>query len=209
MTLLTLRMGDFMRKKSHISLASYLINSMKIEELVNHRKAFYLGSILPDCVPSFITRKHNIEETFEILREEIIKITDNYDVDRGITGYYSRHLGVVTHYIADYFTYPHNAIFKGSLKEHCTYERDLKFALKNYVNSDEAVRRREKSILFNTVDEILMFIKEMHNEYLKAIKIIKVDCVYIVELCHKVVDAILKIFEMNFYEKRLNAVEAA
>ncbi len=198
-----------MRKKSHISLASYLINSMKIEELVNHRKAFYLGSILPDCVPSFITRKHNIEETFEILREEIIKITDNYDVDRGITGYYSRHLGVVTHYIADYFTYPHNAIFKGSLKEHCTYERDLKFALKNYVNSDEAVRRREKSILFNTVDEILMFIKEMHNEYLKAIKIIKVDCVYIVELCHKVVDAILKIFEMNFYEKRLNAVEAA
>lgn len=196
-----------MRKKSHISLANYLIKSMKFEALRSHKKAFYLGSILPDCVPSFITRKHNIEETFEILKEEILKITDNYDMDKGITGYYSRHLGVITHYIADYFTFPHNDIFTGNLKEHCTYERDLKLAFKSYVLSDEAVLKREKSVLFKSVDEILNFIKEMHEEYLKAIKVIKVDCKYIVELCHKVVDAILHIFELNFYGKRL--LEAA
>lgn len=196
-------MGDFMRKKSHISLANYLIKSMKFEELIDHKKSFYIGSILPDCVPSFITRKHNIEETFGILKEEILKITDNYDMDRGMTGYYSRHLGVVTHYIADYFTFPHNDIFKGNLKEHCTYERDLKLAFKSYVKSDEAVRRREKSAIFKSVDEILKFIIEMHDEYLKAIKVIKVDCMYIVELCHKVVDAILQIFEFNFSEKHL------
>ncbi len=199
-------MGDFMRKKSHISLANYLIKSMKFEELIDHKKSFYIGSILPDCVPSFITRKHNIEETFEILKEEILKITDNYDMDRGMTGYYTRHLGVVTHYIADYFTFPHNNIFKGSLKEHCTYERDLKLAFKSYVKSDEAVRRREKSAIFKSVDEILKFIIEMHEEYLKAIKVIKVDCMYIVELCHKVVDAILQIFEFNFSEKHLAEV---
>jgi hypothetical protein len=195
-----------MRKKSHISLANYLIKSMKFEELINHKKSFYIGSILPDCVPSFITRKHNIEETFEILKEEILKITDNYDMDRGMTGYYTRHLGVVTHYIADYFTFPHNNIFKGNLKEHCTYERDLKLAFKSYVKSDEAVRGRAKSAIFKSVDEILKFIIEMHEEYLKAIKIIKIDCMYIVELCHKVVDAILQIFELNFLEKSLSEV---
>lgn len=201
-------MGDFMRKKSHISLANYLIKSMKFDELMNHKKAFYLGSILPDCVPSFITRKHNIEETFEILKGEILKITDDYDVEKGITGYYSRHLGVVTHYIADYFTFPHNDIFKGNLKEHCTYERDLKLALRSYVKSDEAMKDREKNAIFKSVDEIFKFIKEMHEEYLKAIKVIKVDCIYIVELCHKVVDAILQIFELNLSGKQLK-VEAA
>ncbi len=198
-----------MRKKSHISLTNYLIKSMKFDELMNHKKSFYIGSILPDCIPSFITRRHNIEETFGILKEEILKITDNYDVERGITGYYSRHLGVVTHYIADYFTLPHNDVFKGNLKDHCTYERDLKLALKSYVKSDEAVRRREENMIFKSVDEILKFIKEMHEEYLKAIKAIKVDCMYIVYLCHKVVDAILQIFEMNFYENRLNQMKAA
>lgn len=192
-----------MRKKSHISLANYLIKSMESEALWDHKKSFYLGSILPDCVPSFITRKHNIEETFEILRKEILKITDDYDMDRGITGYYTRHLGVITHYIADYFTFPHNNIFPGNLKEHCTYERDLKLAFRSYVKSDEAVINREKSALFRTVDEILSFIKEMHNEYLKAIKVIKVDCMYIVELCHKVVDAILHIIELNFSREHL------
>lgn len=191
-------MGDYMRKKSHISLANYLIKSMKFEALKDHKKSFYIGSILPDCVPSFITRKHNIEETFGILKEEILKITDNYDMNKGFTRYYSRHLGVITHYIADYFTFPHNDIFPGNLKEHCTYERDLKLAFRTYVLSEEAVISREKIALFKTVDEILDFVKEMHEEYLKAIKVIKVDCMYIVELCHKVVDAILHIFELNF-----------
>jgi hypothetical protein len=198
-----------MRKKSHISLANYLLKSMEYEELMNHKKSFYIGSILPDCVPSFITRKHNIEATFEILKEEIIKITDNYDIDKGMTGYYSRHLGVITHYIADYFTYPHNNIFTGNLKDHCSYENDLKFALRSYVKSKEAVKEREKSLCLKTVEDILTFIKKMHQEYLNAIKVLKVDCMYIVELCHKVVDAILQIFEMNLSQTHEVSVEIA
>ena len=37
-----------MRKKSHISLATYLIGELESEQLDRHKKAFYLGSILPD-----------------------------------------------------------------------------------------------------------------------------------------------------------------
>jgi hypothetical protein len=193
-----------MRKKSHISLASYLMESVDTEELKNHKKAFYIGSILPDCVPSFVTRRHNIDETFDLLKEEIVKITDDYDVNRGITGYYCRHLGVITHYIADYFTFPHNKIFTGTMREHCSYEKELKFALKSYVNS-EAVQwhvldRKER---FKTVDEICNFIREMHAEYLKAIKAIKMDCMYIVKLCQRVVDAILMIFKIGFASNNL------
>ncbi len=202
-------MGDIMRKKSHISLASYLIKSMRTQELNNHKKAFYIGSILPDCVPSFITRKHCIEDTFGILKDEIIKITDDYDMDKGITGYYCRHLGVITHYLADYFTFPHNEIFKGSLREHCSYEKDLKFAFRAYVKSEDAKHIRVKNGTFHTVDEICKFIKQTHDEYLKAIKVIKIDCMYIVELCHKVVDAILQIFEFSFSTNRLEQVNVA
>jgi len=200
-------MGDIMRKKSHISLAIYLMKSMDTEALTNHKKAFCFGSILPDCVPSFITRKHCIEDTFEILKNEIIKITDDYEMDKGITGYYCRHLGVITHYVADYFTFPHNNIFEGNLREHCSYENDLKFAFRAYVKSDDAKRVREKNGTFHTVDEICKVIIEMHDEYLNAIKVIKIDCMYIVELCHKVVDAILQIFELSFPTIRIEAIK--
>lgn len=187
-----------MRKKSHISLARYIVHSTGMEMLKEHKKAFYIGSILPDCMPSFVTRKHCIEDTFEILEKEIKKVTDEYDSEKGIGMYYCRHLGVITHYIADYFTFPHNSIYSGNIKEHCKYEGELKDAFRQYVKSEDAQRIREKTGAFHTVKEIMVFIEKMHQEYLKAIKAIRVDCRYIVELCHKVVDAILQIFEIKF-----------
>ena len=184
-----------MRKKSHIALAGYLINSMNTQELTQHRKAFYLGSILPDCVPSFITRRHSKEETFEILKEEIHSLTDYYDTARGIDAYFCRHLGIITHYIADYFTYPHNSLFPGNIKEHCIYEKFQMKELKQYVFSRAAKKQRMEYMTLGSAQEIIAWIEIMHNKYLEAVKAVKIDCQYIVELCHNVVDAIIYFFE--------------
>ncbi len=186
-----------MRKKSHISVAKYLLNSNGMEYLQGYKKSFYIGSILPDCVPSFITRRHCIEDTIEILKDEIDKITTDYDANKGLSTYFCRHLGVITHYVADYFTFPHNAIYPGNIKDHCVYEEDLKHAMREYVKSDKAIKIREKNGLFHDSDEIIAFIKKIHAEYLQLIIQVKIDCMYIVELCHKVVDAILQLFELE------------
>ncbi len=183
-----------MRKKSHISLAKFLINNMQVQGLHNHKKAFYIGSILPDLKPSFLTKRHTIEETFEDLIGEIKKVTVDYDINRGINGYYARHLGVITHYLSDYCTFPHNTVFEGSIKEHVYYEKDLKFQLKEYVNREDVQRERSQS--FHTFEEIIHFIKKAHKEYLKALKVVHVDVQHIIDLCYKVVDAILMFFEM-------------
>ena len=106
-----------MRKKSHLSLAVYLIDNMDSSLLINHRKAFLLGSILPDCRPSFVTTKHNMEETFDMVSDFISQLTvDSHDYKR-ISTAYVRKLGEVTHYVADYFTYPHNEVFDGNIKD--------------------------------------------------------------------------------------------
>lgn len=191
-----------MRKKSHISVAKYLMNSTGMEYLQGHKKSFYIGSILPDCVPSFITRRHCIEDTIEILKKEIDKVTRDYNTEKGLTPYFCRHLGVITHYIADYFTFPHNSIYPGNLKDHCAYEEDLKHAIREYVKSDEAARVREKNGLFKSSEEIIAFIRRSHEEYLNLIIQIKLDCKYIVELCHKVVDAILQLFELALQKQQ-------
>lgn len=183
-----------MRKKSHISLARYLVDNMQVQDLQDHKKAFYIGSILPDLKPSFLTKRHTIDETFDDLIEEIKKITVDYDINKGINGYYARHLGVITHYLSDYCTFPHNSVFEGNIKEHMTYEKDLKLSLKEYVNRDDV--QRERSQTYHSMDEIIHFIKKTHKEYLKALKEIHSDITFIIDLCFKVVDAILKFFEM-------------
>lgn len=197
-----------MRKKSHISLAKYLMENMGVQDLSEHKKSFYIGSILPDLTPSFLTKRHNMEETFEILIDEIRKITTEYDMNKGINSYYARYLGVITHYLSDYCTFPHNSIFTGSIKEHLDYEKELKFSLKEYVNSEAAQRNRQKVQKFQTIDDIIRFIKKKHKEYLKALqKNVNADIHYIIDLCYKVVDAILAFFEMSM-EKLHNSISS-
>lgn len=169
---------------------------MQVQDLNDHKKSFYIGSILPDLKLSFLTRRHTIDETFEDLVNEIKKITVEYDINKGINGYYARHLGIITHYLSDYFTYPHNTIFTGSMKEHMNYEKDLKFTLREYVSREDVQRERTADQWFPTIDDIIQFIKKTHKEYLKAIKAVHEDVQYIIDLCYRVVDAILMFFEI-------------
>ena len=146
--------------------------SMQVQDLEEHKKSFYIGSILPDLKPSFLTKRHTFDETFEILTNEIKKITVDYDINKGINGYYARHLGVITHYLSDYCTFPHNEIFDGSISAHMQYEKELKFSLKEYINRLDTQRERRQCQIFYSLDELLLFIIQTHKEYLKALKCI-------------------------------------
>ena len=192
-----------MKKKSHMSLARYLIDSMQNEELLKYSKSFLFGSILPDCIPSFITRRHTIEDTFDILKNELIEIIDNYDWSQGITRGFCRRLGVIIHYIADYFTFPHNKVFTGSMKEHITYEFSLMDTLKSYLKSGEADKFLTSDNVFYSVDNICEFIKETHEKYLEVVEKISTDCRYIVGMTAQVVMAVLHIFEINYLPREV------
>lgn len=194
--------GD-MRKKSHISLAWYLMNSEGMEILGNHKGSFYIGSILPDCVPSFLVRKHTFDDSFDFLKKEFGKLVSHFDAAKGADCYFCRHLGVIVHYIADYFTFPHNANYPGKLKDHCAYEEELKHEIRSYVHSPEAIRKRLADTVYSP-SAILTFVQNMHEIYIRMQSVVKRDCEYIVELCHTVVDAILLLFEEQTGETHLS-----
>lgn len=186
-----------MRKKSHISLAVYIADSLDVMELNRHKKAFCIGSILPDCKPSFLTTRHEICGTFSLVKEEIRKLTVDCDVTSLNPRSYVMRLGQVIHYLADYFTYPHNKVYEGSLKDHCIYEEHLKISLREYIRSGEAARDREEAEKFNTIDSLFDFVSDMHNEYLKVKRTVEEDCRYIVSLCHRVVEGILHLLNIR------------
>lgn len=129
-----------MRKKSHILVARYLADQMPAtKSLQSHRKAFCLGSILPDIKPSFLTKKHEYFGTFEEIQGKMKALIDN-DPKGSKERVYWRRFGEVMHYMADYFTFPHNTNFTGNLYEHNKYEKHLKNHLKRYIESGAADR---------------------------------------------------------------------
>lgn len=197
-----------MRKKSHISLAKYIVDSLDEQELMKHKKAFYLGSILPDCKLSFLTEKHEMERTFPKLQHdlgELVKRMDNSQINMRV---FYRHLGEVIHYIADYFTFPHNAHYTGNLKEHCIYEKHLKYELKEYLDSGEAKRDCGSDGTpvqsLGSTDEICDFIRKAHDTYINVKNTIEGDCQFIVNLCHQVVEAVLHLIGRGHMTKLLS-----
>ncbi|MCI8418442.1 MAG: zinc dependent phospholipase C family protein [Lachnospiraceae bacterium] len=184
-----------MRKKSHISLARFIVQDMQIPAMEEHWKAFYLGSILPDCVPSFLTTKHEFDGTFDRVKNRISGLLED---EKGLEEHarvFMRRLGEVLHYLADYFTFPHNKIYPGNIKDHCYYEKELKFKLREYVSSGEAFQDRIETPELQTKEAVFQFIENAHEEYLRIKHSVEEDCMYIVRICHQVVQAILQIRE--------------
>lgn len=180
-----------MRKKSHILLAKYLADQMVVEEsLQSHRKAFCLGSILPDIKPSFVTKRHEFFGTFGEIQEKIEALVDS-DLQECNARVYWRHFGEVIHYLADYFTFPHNRTYTGSLVEHNHYEKILKNNLKNCIKSGEARKKLEKAIHFNSLAEITSYIKERHAFYLSKLRNVEDDIRYILNVCFQVIQGII------------------
>ena len=127
------------------------------ESLQSHRKAFCLGNILPDIQPSFITKRHEYFGTFDEVQGKIRRLVqsgESYN-DR----VFWRRAGEVMHYIADYFTFPHNKTFDGTLRQHNSYEKHLKNELKAFVQEGKAEAYAAHVIRFETLNQLLEYIK--------------------------------------------------
>ena len=81
-----------MRKKSHISLAKYIVNSLDDKELKKHRLSFYIGSVLPDIKPSFVYKRHEINGTFPYVKKHIARLSEGQKVMNKKGGKYYRDL---------------------------------------------------------------------------------------------------------------------
>lgn len=180
-----------MRKKSHISLAGQMMKSMELEKIMKHRLTFYLGSILPDCRPSFLTTPHSFDETFLQIGEQMRKMVHDFVGKEHLTMAGTIQLGEVTHYIADYFTFPHNKHYTGNLKDHCTYEGDLKRRLKEFIQSGKAMELRDQVQVFDTVEELISYIRQRHQEYMSRPRCIREDMEYIIIVCSSVMVSLL------------------
>ena len=187
-----------MRKKSHILLARYIAKNTEDEELKKHRLSFYIGSILPDCKPSFVYKKHEINGTFPDVKKMVNQLIFGKQQGKLTRKRrYYMNLGQVTHYVADYFTYPHNEVFDGNIKDHCIYEKNLKEALKSYIDSEQIYINKSLIDSFRKPEDICRLIKNLHAQYVSGRSTVNNDCIYIVAMCHIIVGGILKLLIEN------------
>ncbi len=87
------------------------------------RGGFLFGNILPDVCLSFVTRPHTVDHTLGLVNKKIGRLNAIKHGEAYIGRSFSRRLGVICHYYADFFCYPHSRGYAGDLKDHVAYIR--------------------------------------------------------------------------------------
>jgi hypothetical protein len=135
-----------------------------------------------------------MDTTFDILEKKLHKVVEGYDGEEVLSMAQCKDLGVITHYIADYFTLPHNKKFTGSIKDHVSYEEVLKHAMRHYVSQEYIANQPLIRTSMTSVDDICEFIKNCHMEYIMmAMAGQEIDCRHSVEVCRQVLEAVIEL----------------
>lgn len=154
-----------MLKKSHILVANDTLEVIqsKIDWKIN-KLAYLFGSVAPDI--NYIYPVHTMSKTIKRFEKRIMRVEGT---PRNIVKSFT--LGVITHYICDYFCYAHNR--RMGDPKHAIYERLLKKHLKMHIEEinyyPEELKTQWDEILKHTADSMESFesiediINDIHN----------------------------------------------
>lgn len=168
-----------MQTRDHKALAEFLVSEIGQELSAIYIKAFILGNIEPDknlftylhgLVRGVKFHGHNYENILPVMEKLFCSLQEKRHW--GIREYY--HFGKLLHYIADAFTFPHHRIFRGNLREHCRYEKELhkRFLYMLQEPQKQPIQTRGRG---------LDCIKKLHEEYLRQAGNYENDCSYILK----------------------------
>ena len=127
-----------MMMNTHIILGQNIYNMMNNEgKYLISKNRFIWGNVKPDCASKYKFKKHYYDESIEMILKKIhfLSSLTAYSINK----YYGRNkfseeLGVVCHFLCDFFCLPHNQRweFKQCIKDHVSYENRLGKLAKDY-----------------------------------------------------------------------------
>ncbi|MDU6037509.1 MAG: zinc dependent phospholipase C family protein [Clostridium butyricum] len=172
-------MGENILKYAN-SKSIYLIN----------KKRFIWGNIKPDCTPKYKVKKHYYDESIDMIIDKIIHLSsltlEEVYFDMKL-GRFSEELGVVCHFLCDFFCAPHYYRWEfkstNAVKQHMMYEQKLAKLCKTF--------KPTKIINTNINRENLKeFIEELQKQY-DGIVNYNNDLTFAYYVCDSVINMVL------------------
>ena len=117
--------GGSMRMEIHHRIGKNVCSELKELGCYIHEKLFLLGNLFPDLIQSYLWRRHEHQHSREYVKKKL-------DMLKKKPKLFSFHLGVLAHYICDYFCYPHSSAYSKGLIHHISYEIRQKIPEKIY-----------------------------------------------------------------------------
>lgn len=152
-----------------------------------HKAALLLGSILPDLLVYTYLTGHTWEATLEQITSRMELLEEK---GRGSCFSYLK-LGWILHYVEDYFTYPHNTIFEGTISEHYAYEKKMTKWMREGALEQMAVPVCKK---LNSAAEVEDRLQELHEKYLSEEMCYENDTAYMRQMVSEILNCYAELF---------------
>ena len=172
---------------SHLAIGNFIYNKIFDNFQVKlNKKAYLYGCIKPDISIAYLSIPHYMDKSFDYISNLIIKLeSSNIPTVKKSMLLFSTEIGVVTHYIADYFCFPHNDIVFYRTLNHFFYEYDLIFAFNKFHFTDIFIKEAQPF-------EIIDYIIKNHTEYNKDERGINTDVYFSTNICTNSILMIIK-----------------
>ncbi len=128
-----------MKSASHHAMGHLLYKALTEQGVQLDRELFVLGNLLPDYLPELILNPHftlKCQREIHVFTEALA----GQPITRGeqLPPEYTLRLGILCHYLTDYFTYAHTPEFRLGLKEHGAYELRLNDYFRAHYTQEES-----------------------------------------------------------------------
>ncbi len=174
---------------THTLIAKSLVNNIDSNKyfFINENHFIY-GNIKPDLSSKYLFKKHYLKESYDMIESKVnflCSLSLNCLSKYFSIGRLSQELGVICHFLCDFFCVPHSYRweFKHSMKKHISYETEL-----NTIAKETNLNKfKGDSIEYGSFED---FFKSLYVEYQYIIDH-KNDLLFSVYVCNSVINYIL------------------
>lgn len=164
-----------MKIKTHILIANKIHDHLdsNYDNILNKRH-FVFGNIKPDLFRKFKNKKHNMRDSLDFVLNEIKR----YDYDSHNIDNQSVHIGMINHYLSDFFCSKHYfEEDKTRLIKHIRYEKKLHKVIKK-LDFKKLLETSYTKLINDISGSFKDIIKALEYEYLKQPPSIENDILF-------------------------------
>lgn len=174
-------MNDF----THLGIAKAVKQAVEQELPVKlNTMGFLYGNVKPDLSPMLYEIPHYKKNSFDFVKQEIKRLMGlRLESSSICSKQFSESLGILTHYLSDYFCYAHSEPYKGSLFSHYIYEMDLSVYCKRHAKKIRMHNYPGGRSVYTDYQALCNYIEKLHCEYMSKKPSFESDIAYALRAC--------------------------
>ena len=181
-----------MKKASHHAMGHLLYQALADEGIFLDRELFVLGNLLPDYMPELILFPHFTSRCQKeiALFSDVLAAQSLGGADE-IPAEYALRLGILCHYITDYYCFAHSRAFGKNLRKHGAYERGLNEYFRAHYSAGEYTLSGREPARCASGRDVARNVARLRHAYAAAPRAYETDLGYAFTACLEAIRALV------------------